>query len=35
MNRFVLVNWVPKKLNAYFDVPEMVDLSEFCFEGKL
>ena len=35
MNRFVVVNWVPKKLNAMIDVPSQVDLSGIVYPGLL
>ena len=33
MNRFVLVNWVPKKLNALINMPEEYDFKNIVFTG--
>ena len=32
-NRFVLDNWVPKKLNALIDVQEELDISDFLLKN--
>jgi len=33
INRFTLENWVPKKLNAVIDIPDVMDLKDFVFPG--
>lgn len=32
MQRFVLENWVPCKLNALIDMPEVVDFNELILK---
>lgn len=32
-NRFVLENWVPKKLNALIEIPEQLNLSNFLLRN--
>ncbi len=33
MNRFIAVDWVPKKLNALIQMPDVFDFKDVVFQG--